>query len=269
MVSIGGQRLEMLPIGPAIRSLLLINIAVFVVNMLAVGKLVDWFGLTWDGLFDGYGLGLLRFVTYQFTHSPDIRHILFNMISLYVFGGIVEEYVGKTRTIRLYLWSGFAGGVVELIVAGMLGIRLPMVGASGACFGLMVYAACTAPNRQIILILFQVPLWIVAGLFTLIALYDLHLQFVLGRVTGVADGAHVGGAAFGALAWKLHRTTTFLDRWRDGVRDWRRGRAAARDAHKEATLDQVLAKVKQEGLSSLTASERRVLDRASKDLRAR
>lgn len=267
MVTLGGSRLEMPPISRGIGVLMGINVGMFVVNMLAVGRLIPWLGLTWGGLGEFYGLGVLRLITYQFVHSyGNPWHLIWNLVSLYIFGGIVEGVLRTKRVVRLYLECGVAGGLLELLLAWMFEIDLPMVGASGACYGIMLYATCLAPNMRF---LFNIPLWIITTVLCLVALYNIHLQFVLHAVSGVADGAHLGGALWGAASYKLHRTRTFFDSWRDGFVRWRRQRDWARDQQREASLDQVLTKVKEQGLASLTGAERKLLDRASKELRRR
>jgi membrane associated rhomboid family serine protease len=72
-------------------------------------------------------------VTYMFVHA-NITHILFNMLALYFFGPRVEERLGETRFVALYAISGISGAVLSLIFAPFA----PIVGASGAIFGVML-----------------------------------------------------------------------------------------------------------------------------------
>ncbi len=65
---------------------------------------------------------LIRFwtpFTYMFMHAG-VRHILFNMLALYWFGQIFEEFLGKKRTIGLYLLGGFAGAILFVIAFNLL-----------------------------------------------------------------------------------------------------------------------------------------------------
>src|SRR5262245_20261258 len=81
-----------------------------------------WLAFTWDGLFDGYGLGVLRVLSYQFTHSfRDPWHLLMNMLMLWFFGTMVEQRLGHRGTIRLYLMGGCVGALVHLGMAALLG----------------------------------------------------------------------------------------------------------------------------------------------------
>lgn len=263
MASIGGQRLEMPAIPRGIRLLLAINVAVFVANVFCVGRLSDWLALSWNHVREGYGLGAVRFLTYQFVHSYSaIDHILFNMLGLWVFGGIVEGATSTRRTLWIYLLCGLGGGAVQLLLTPWLGSDRSMVGASGAVFGFVAYAVCVAPNRPFWMFV-TVPLWIIAAVWGLMALYNLQLQLVQGVFHGVADAAHVGGALTGFVLWKAHQSTGFATRFRT----WRARQAASSRAEAQVALDRVLAKVKAEGLAALSTAERKVLDRASRQLR--
>ncbi len=274
-----------IPLPPATRLLFVINIAVFLVNAVLFGRLSEpekgaWFAFSWPGLFDGYGLGFVRVLTYQFTHAfTPVTHVLFNMIALWVFAPIAESRLGHTGTIRVYLWAGLAGAVGHLIVAAIQGYTaVPLVGASGACYGLMVYAACVAPHARIVFFIVQIPLWGLAALLCGIGAYSMFVELAAGYRDGVSHSAHLGGALLGFVA---HRRGWFVD-WRDlagrerpGLftrltSGWRRRRAAAaqqRDAARELPLDAILAKVKAEGLGALSPEERRFLERVSERTR--
>ena len=83
-------------------------------------------------------------VTYMFVHA-NITHILFNMLALYFFGPRVEERLGETRFITLYAISGIFGAVLSLIFAPFA----PIIGASGAVFGVMLAFARFWPTALI------------------------------------------------------------------------------------------------------------------------
>lgn len=271
---------------PAIGRLMAVNVVIFVLNMLLGGRLSGgpgaepWFGVSRELLMEGYGLGVLRLVTYQFTHSfTDPMHLIWNLLGLWFFGRIAEERLGRLGTYKLYLAGGLAGALFHIVMYALLrGTDVPVVGASGACYALFLYAVCVAPRTEVILFFFPVQLIFLGVLFLGLALYSLMLELTHGLGGGVSDSAHLGGAAMGLCAWKLD---WFRNRkpWQDepGLLDGIRGRwqqkrkeAEARDAQElQAELDRILAKVHQEGLTSLTAAERAVLDRASKRAKSR
>jgi membrane associated rhomboid family serine protease len=76
-----------------------------------------------------------RMITAGFVHSPDsVWHILINIYSIYIFGRILEPLLGSSRFLVLYLISIFGGSAAVLWLSEPV---VPVVGASGAFFGLM------------------------------------------------------------------------------------------------------------------------------------
>lgn len=286
-MSYDGPRFVLPGLPPAIRLLVILNAAVFLANAVLVGRLSDpvagggsWLACSWAGLFDGYGLGLLRLVTYQFTHAfTDPMHLLMNLLVLYFFGGQAEQRLGYRGTLKLYLYGGFAGALLHLGIAALQGVaNVPLVGASGACYAFLLYAACLAPHARVILIVVPVPMWGLAALLVGVAVYSTFVEFATGFPGGVSHGAHLGGAVVGFL---VHRSGLLVDYVPYGERpgllarmqgEWRARRAAARQqaaVDRELQLDAILAKVKEHGLPSLTKAERRFLEQASAGSRGR
>ena len=76
-----------------------------------------------------------RMITAGFVHSPDsFWHILLNIYSIYIFGRVIEPMLGSVRFLVLYLVSIFGGSAMVLWLSEPV---VPVVGASGAFFGLM------------------------------------------------------------------------------------------------------------------------------------
>jgi membrane associated rhomboid family serine protease len=76
-----------------------------------------------------------RMITAGFVHSPDnFWHILLNAYSIYIFGRVIEPMLGPVRFLVLYLVSIFGGSAMVLWLSEPV---VPVVGASGAFFGLM------------------------------------------------------------------------------------------------------------------------------------
>ena len=263
---------------PAIKKLLLINLAVFMVNwvlhLARLGDLTEFFGFSWDQATAFYGLGWLRLITYQFTHDwTGVGHILFNMLTLYFFGTMAERALGYRGVFKLYLLGGGFAGLVYLGQAALMGqADVPVVGASGACYAFLVYAACMAPNSLVIFIIFPVKLWILAAVLVFIGFYQLTNEMAGVGSGGVAHSAHMGGALFGFVAWKFgwfrdyapySSEQGFLAGYKQKWQQWRQRQKAESQATTRAEVDRVLEKVHQQGLQSLTPAERRVLERQS------
>ena len=82
-----------------------------------------------------------RLLTSAFAHSPNQpMHIIFNMLALWIVGGYLERILGWARYLATYLVSALAGSVAWLLFQpvdpGLPAAYVPLVGASGAVFGL-------------------------------------------------------------------------------------------------------------------------------------
>lgn len=132
-----------------------------------------------------------RMLTAAFLHSQSSPlHILFNMYTLWVFGKELEYVLGRSRFFWLYLISAFGGSVGVLLLSDP---TTPVLGASGALFGLM--AAYFVIVRSLGGNTAQM-----AGLIAI----NLVSGFLL---PGVAWQAHVGGLITGAaIAWVYTKT---------------------------------------------------------------
>ena len=131
-----------------------------------------------------------RMITSAFMHSPSsILHILFNMFSLFIFGPIIENLVGRGRFITLYLLAALGGSVgVLLLSPGSV-----VVGASGAIFGLL--GAFFVIQRRL-------------GGNSMQLLVVVGLNLVLGFIVpGVAWQAHLGGLIVGAGVAAIYTAT--------------------------------------------------------------
>jgi membrane associated rhomboid family serine protease len=149
-------------------------------------------------------------ITYFFTHV-DIFHILFNMLFLYWFGRLVDEYLGAKRVVALYLLGGIFGGVIYIVIYNLLPYfqahvqESRMLGASAAAFSVAVGASTLLPNYTFNLI-FLGPIRI-----KFIAIFYIILS--LAQTVGPNAGgnlAHLGGALVGYVFIKLLQNGTDL-----------------------------------------------------------
>ena len=146
----------------------------------------------------------VQVVSNMFMHGG-IGHLFFNMLSLFFFGSLVESTLGSRRFFGLY----FACGIGALLVywlglwwgAGfeVAGVNpaIPVLGASGAIYGVLLAHAYIAPDTVVYLLIPPIPLkmkYLAPGLIAL----DLWGGFS-GAQTGTAHFAHVGGALIGLV----------------------------------------------------------------------
>jgi membrane associated rhomboid family serine protease len=214
-------------------------------------------------------LQVWRVVTFQFLHA-NITHIFFNMFGLWVFGGMVEQYLGSRRYAAFYLTCGIFGALTYLLLnaLGASGVHLPamlvedehtpLVGASAGVFGVIVAAAYIAPNAIVQLLFPPIPLKLKFMAYAYVALAAFNL--LRGGQNAGGDAAHMGGAIAGFfLVRNAHLLWDFFDVFKDSRRG---GAGRPRDAD-AAEVDRILAKVRSGGLRSLSEGERRTLRRAS------
>jgi membrane associated rhomboid family serine protease len=137
----------------------------------------------------GYPFEPWRLITVAFVHSPQqIFHIAFNMLALWMFGQQLESMLGKWRFVALYLISALGGSVAVLYLGNG-----PVVGASGAIFGLL----------GAFFILIRTLGGNTTGLLIVIGL-NLAIGFFVGTISWQA---HVGGLITGALVGLIYART--------------------------------------------------------------
>ena len=126
--------------------------------------------------------GYWRLVTAGFLHAG-FFHLMFNMLSLYILGSMLEPAIGRLRFALIYFVSLLCGSF-GAVLAQPEGLT---VGASGAIFGLMAAAAVVARSRGLGLMESGLGIWI--GLNLLITF----------TVPNISVGGHIGGLVGGAL----------------------------------------------------------------------
>jgi membrane associated rhomboid family serine protease len=220
------------------------------------------------------------FVSYMFVHAG-LLHLLGNMLMLFVFGPPVEHRLGGRAFILYYLYCGIGAAVLSLALSGIMPTSA-IVGASGAVLGVGVAFALLWPDAE--LLIFPIPMPVKARTFILVLI---GLDIVLSQLTpndGVAHLAHVGGAAFGYLFFRLqafsrrspHPPPRAVERVvmvQSGAAEPEQHRtppAPIRPRRRAdadpvaAEVDRVLDKISEQGIASLTAAERRFLDEVSR-----
>ncbi len=219
-------------------------------------------------------------LTAAFMHLGPM-HLLWNMLALWFFGTPVEAELGPQRYLRFYLLSAMLAFVPFLLSEGAQGaLATSTLGASGAVMAVLIYRAFRAPNARVILFIFPMRLWVLAAI-------AVTLDFLsLGGRDGVNHWAHLGGAALGFLEFRYAFPSRIVDKLpaalRGGGAAAPRARPHARpptpspssttttprpgprtDAERDR-VDELLGKISDQGIGSLTEEEKTFLKRASK-----
>ena len=279
-------------------TILVINIVVFFAQFsngaISEDAFIKYGALSLKGLKSGFVWQLL---TFQFLHGG-IPHLVLNSVVLYSFGRPLEEFLGKRAFLKLYLLSGFAGGMAQILLA-LVSSRFagPMVGASAGICGLVAAFALLSPQSTIY-VAFVIPLR--AVYFLPLAIGLTILLMVIPSNDHVAHAAHLGGMLAG-IAWVKFFWRDYVPLpWAGWLERWRRwrplqSRQRKRELVRAASLrakpwlqtsaeapvdltadefisrevDPILDKISQHGIQSLTERERKILEAARKKMARR
>lgn len=231
-------------------------------------------------------------VTYFFTHF-DFFHILFNMLFLFWFGRIIQEFLNSKRVISLYVLGGLAGGVLYILIYNFIPFfqdRVAdsfMLGASAGVFAVVVGAAVFMPNYTFFM-LFLGPVKI-----KYIAIFYVFMSFI--QSTGANAGgeiAHLGGAFVGWMYIMQLNKGTDLGGWIISFMNFiksmfqpqpkikvthrseksraskkastKKQKVAVENETPQAEIDAILDKISEKGYESLSKDEKQKLFNASK-----
>lgn len=215
---------------PVVKNLLIINLICFLPFILLsennYNVVVGYGGLFYLGspLFRVW-----QILTYMFLHGG-WTHILFNMFALFSFGPILEYSIGPKRFFNLYFICGIGAGLFQMLVqaievhaiagtfvpheaaelsmAAIEKLRdiysTPIIGASGAIFGLLVAFVMLYPNMELMIMFIPVPVKAkyIVPVYIIIEIYS-GLSPTAGD--NVAHFAHIGGALLGFIVVKAMR----------------------------------------------------------------
>jgi membrane associated rhomboid family serine protease len=209
------------------RLLLILNVAAFALELrqgVQLESFIHRFGVVpaaWmvSGPSDFYDWPrlFLTLLTSQFLHGSFL-HLGSNMLYLWIFGDNVEDRLGHARFLVLYLASGIAAAVSQMLVSPSSSI--PMVGASGAIAGVLGAYLLMFPTARIVTL---VPIGIAVQTYELPAGVFLGgwflIQWMQG-LTSIGDVADVGGVAFWAHIGGFVAGMVLLVVLRVGRRRW-------------------------------------------------
>ena len=212
------------PLSPAVKLLLITNVGAWVLNLI-VPAMTLRLGLSPKDVFTGFAFW--QPFTYMFLHDTGgFGHILFNMLSLWMFGTELERRWGTRFFTKYYIITGVGAAVSTLaisLVSESVYYSLT-VGASGAIYGLLLAWAMYFPHRTIYFyFLFPIP----ARVFVMIVGAIAFLSSFGGPGSGIAHIAHLGGLAVGYIYLKTLRTRP-MDELRYRWLRWRMDRARSR-----------------------------------------
>ena len=264
----------------AVAQLIILNVIVFVVNLLFgnpsltnQGSVNEALALGSDTLWKPWLW--FKTITYAFAHSStNIGHIFFNMLSLYFMGRSVESRYGRVEFLKIYLLAALFCGVGSMIFRGLGSDAATVLGASGAVLCISMLFVYNYPNATVYFIVFPMPAWVLGVIFVL-------TNFFSSSGPGIAYDVHLLGILFATLYFFLGWSFTKLQDPRQGIesiqRWWKRRKFKLHPLDDDASLseqeleakeaDRILEKIHASGKDSLTGREKKFLEKYSQSVR--
>ena len=247
----------------AIKLLVSVNFGIFLLQSLSKSEMIFFqlFGLVPKLIWSEFMIW--QPVTYLFFHGG-ISHVLINMFVLWMFGSELERLWGKLRFLKYYFITGIGSGIITALLN--LSSITPVVGASGAVFGVLMAYGITYPNRTIYLygiIPIRSMLFVIAvGFIAFVSSFD--------GTSRISHITHLSGMVIGYLI--LKRRWQFNDIWfsiRKKTLEYQIQREERKISHRqelENNIDKILDKINDQGFKSLSDKEEKQLYENSKSL---
>jgi membrane associated rhomboid family serine protease len=265
--------------GNGLMKIIVANGAIFIALMIArVGLLIAGE----SGLFDAFfaqvslpsSLDLIiqrpwSLITYFFLHI-EIFHLIFNMMFLYWFGTIIQDFIGNKRLVQLFFYGGLAGAAAFILAMNTVSFFIAkgpnfLNGASAGVFAVVVAAATIRPNYQVhLLLLGQVRIKYIAAFYVLWSFIETTGSNAGGNI------AHLGGAILGFIFAKNFLAASkpqaiFEIKIKEFAQVVNQQFQARKDHETvpEDELNAILDKISQSGYDSLSDYEQKRLFKAS------
>lgn len=229
-------------------------------------------------------------LSYSFLHGG-FRHLLWNMVSLYIIARFILNLFTERRFLTIYLLGAISGGVLFLgltnLVPALSGDSY-LIGASAAIAAILVFIGSYRPHTEIRIFTISIKLWHIAVVFVAVNVLALPSSNNTGGLV-----AHLGGAAFGYVYARQLLKGNDIGEWFEKIMDivagWftktpKRKKSPLRTVHKtskrkQATavakkpskstqqqkIDAILDKISKSGYDSLSASEKDFLFKTGKE----
>ncbi|MFP4547801.1 MAG: rhomboid family intramembrane serine protease [Fidelibacterota bacterium] len=259
----------------AIKVLIITNLVVFLVtNLLGINNFVfRFFGLVPKAVWsNGF---IWQLFTYMFVHGG-FMHLFMNMFVLWMFGMELENYWGKQEFLRFFIITGIGSGLITFLFS--LNSTIPVVGASGAVYALLLAFAMMFPERRIYLyFLFPIP----AKYFVLIIGLVTFFSSIRPTTGGISHLTHLGGLVVGYIYLKRNYLKYKMKQWlpnisiknpfskiirkveKDKSKSTNNSTKYDTDETMREQVNIILDKISREGYDNLTEDEKRTLYLAS------
>jgi len=250
-------------ITPVVKYLIIANAAAFILQILFAKifhiSLSPYLGLVPKYVYTKFTVWQL--FSYLFLHGS-FWHILINMFVLWMFGCELERYWGSKEFLFYYFVTGVGAGIFSIIFD--FNSTIPIIGASGAVYGILTAFGIIFPNR-LIYIYFIIP--IRAKYFVIIFGIITFLSAFSTTSSGIAHFAHLGGMVIGFIYLKKNlRLEYIIEMWRQfrfsrRLKNIRNKQKRVRDFKEQINI--ILDKINEVGYENLTEEEKKILHKVS------
>ncbi|HVE62096.1 MAG TPA: rhomboid family intramembrane serine protease [Chitinophagaceae bacterium] len=174
-------------------------------------------GFTSEAFFDTYKFQIdkilinkdyKRLITSAFLHVSWL-HLIFNMLSLHAFSGIIEDSLGGVKFLIIYFASSVGGDLLSLFVHRNHA-DYSSVGASGAICGIIFASIALFPGMGIGFfgLPFSIPGWLYGILYIAFSIYGIK-----SNKNNIGHEAHLGGALIGMAVALFMQPSAFADNY--------------------------------------------------------
>lgn len=225
---------------PVVKNLIIINAIFFIATWVLGHTQINLVSLFSAFYFNSARFHPWQIITYMFMHGG-FWHIAFNMLGLFFLGPMLENTMGSKRFLQYYFITGVGALIIQWLVQAvelhsLIGsfiiphgdftlyggqpdfekiaeiYNVPVLGASGAIFGLAVALAMLYPNVELYIMFIPVP---VKAKYAVTGYILIELFSGVGQFSGdnVAHFAHLGGALFGFIMikyWRMQRPNNYF-----------------------------------------------------------
>ncbi len=184
-----------------LKNLIIANVLAFILQLLLGDIMIRYLALVPADFIKGW---VWQGVTYMFLHDPyNWFHLLINMYILWMFGRELEYLWGTREFYKYYFICGIGAAFVYSLF-NMNSIT-PVIGASGAVFGILLAYGITFPRAKLIIFPLLIP---IDAKYAVWIFGIIELLYLIGGGRGnIAHLAHLGGLAVGYvyLRWKRRK----------------------------------------------------------------